>query len=150
MRLSIQTSVLNVSELERSISFYQDVLELPIVSRTDQVAALMIDDTNRRQVLVLRATTGRRPTHPGGGSIGLRLLALEAGSLDELQVIEERLIERQAFIGRRRTEAWEFVLGVDPDRIEFSVASSALGSGPIRTEDWENLDEIVYTIGEII
>ena len=33
MQLSIQASLLNVSDLDRSIAFYQDVLELKIVSR---------------------------------------------------------------------------------------------------------------------
>jgi|GEM_PF-2328948 len=149
MQLSIQATLLNVSDLEKSLAFYQDVLELPIVSRTDQLAALMVDDTNRRQVLVLRATAGRRPTHPGGGSIGQRLLAFEADSLDELQVIEQRLVERQAFIGRRRTPAYEVILGVDTDRIAFAVSSSVLGA-PIRREDWENIDDLVYMVGELI
>jgi hypothetical protein len=80
MRLSIQASLLNVSDLERSIEFYRDVCELRPVGRGDRVAALMIDETDRRQVLVLREVGGPH-LHAGRGSIGPRLLALEAASL---------------------------------------------------------------------
>lgn len=147
MQLSIQASLLNVSKLDRSIDFYRDVFDLRPVARADRVAALMIDDTNRRQVLVLREVGGPHPIHMGRGIIGPRLFALEAGSPRELDVIEQRLIERKAFVGRRRTETWEAIVGVDPDRIEVSVSSSLTGV-PIQSEDWTNLDEMVYEVGE--
>jgi catechol 2,3-dioxygenase-like lactoylglutathione lyase family enzyme len=147
MRLSIQASLLNVSDLDRSIEFYRAVFELRRVARGDRVAALMIDETNRRQVLVLREVGGPYPLHLGRGSIGPRLLALEAGSPGELDVIEQRLVERQAFTGRRRTETWEAVVGVDPDRIEVSVSASLTGT-PIGSQDWANLDRMIYEVGE--
>jgi catechol 2,3-dioxygenase-like lactoylglutathione lyase family enzyme len=106
MQLSIQAALLNVRNLHRSVEFYQNVLGLRPTAREDRVAALMIDETNRRQVLVVREVEGANPVHMGRGSIGPRLLALEAGTLDELEVIEHRLTERHAFIGRRvRREA---------------------------------------------
>jgi catechol 2,3-dioxygenase-like lactoylglutathione lyase family enzyme len=146
MQLSIQASLLNVSNLDRSIEFYRDVFELRMVARGDRVAALMIDETNRRQVLVLREL-GPHPNRVGRGSIGPRLLALEASSPGELDVIEQRLAKRQAFVGRRRTETWEAIVGVDPDRIEVSVSSGLTGA-PIQSEDWTHLDQMVYEVGE--
>jgi catechol 2,3-dioxygenase-like lactoylglutathione lyase family enzyme len=146
MRLSIQASLLNVSDLERSVEFYRDVFELRPVGRSDRVAALLIDETDRRQVLILREVGGPY-LHAGRGSIGPRLLALEAGSPGELDVIEQRLVQRQAFSGRRRTETWQAVVGVDPDRIEVSVSSGLTGT-PIALQDWANLDQAVYEIGE--
>jgi hypothetical protein len=107
----------------------------------------MIDETNRRQVLILREAGGQHPIHVGRGSIGPRLLALEAGSPGELDVIEQRLAERQAFAGRRRTETWQAIVGVDPDRIEVSVSSGLTGA-PIQGEDWTHLDQMVYEVGE--
>ncbi len=106
-----------------------------------------VNETSRRQVLVLRVVGGSHPIRVGRGIIGLRLLALEAGSLGELDVIEQRLIKRKAFVGRRRTETWEAIVGVDPDRIEVSVSSSLTGI-PIQSEDWTNLDQMVYEVGE--
>jgi catechol 2,3-dioxygenase-like lactoylglutathione lyase family enzyme len=78
MQLTLQASLLNVSNLKRSIAFYRDVLDLRPVSHADRVAALMISQENRRQVLVLRETVGPHPLRAGRGSIGPRLLAFEA------------------------------------------------------------------------
>ncbi len=83
----------------------------------------------------------------GRGSIGPRLLALEAGSPGELDVIEQKLAQRRAFSGRRRTGTWQAVVGIDPDRIEVSVSSGLTGS-PISLQDWANLDQMVYEVGE--
>lgn len=147
MELSIQAVLLNVRNLDRSIRFYQDVLELTVAARADRVAALMIHESDRQQLLILREVDGANPMHMGRGSIGPRLISLEATALDELDQIEQRLTTRNAFIGRRRTETWEAVVGVDPDRIELSVSASLTG-GPIVTKDWDHLDRMVYEIGE--
>lgn len=147
MQLSLQAAVVNVSNLDRSIEFYQGVFDLRPVGRADRVAALMIDETSRRQVLVLREVGGANSVHPGRGSIGPRLLILEAGTPDQLDVIEQRLTERNAFVGRRRTDAWEAIVGIDPDRIEVSVSSSLTGD-PIESAHWEHLDQMIYEVGE--
>jgi catechol-2,3-dioxygenase len=146
MNLSIQTALLNVHDLERSIDFYRQVFDLGLVSQGNQVAALMINDTDRRQVVVLREV-GTGALHAGRHSIGLRLLSFEVGSPDELEVIEQRLKDRNALVGQRRTEAWRAVIGRDPDGLELSISSSLTGD-PIQTDDWKVLDEMVYTIGE--
>jgi hypothetical protein len=99
-----------------------DVIDRP-AALGDRVAALMIDVTNRRQVLVLGEAGGPHPIHVGRGSIRPRLLALETGSPGELDLIEQRLAHRQALLGRRRTQAWEGIVGVDPDRIEVTVSA---------------------------
>ena len=147
MQLSIQAALLNVSNLNRSIEFYEHMFDLRTITREDRVAALMFDEASRRQVLLLRELGGANPVHMGRGSIGLRSLSLEAGTPDELDVIEQRLTERKAFIGRRRTETWEAIVGVDPDRIEVSVSSSLTGVA-IERADWEHLDQMVYEVGE--
>ena len=146
MDLTIQASLLNVRNLERSLEFYLDVFEFVQSAREDLVAALMINETDRRQVLVLREVPDRAPHH-GRMGIGPRLFALEARSLGELHIIEDRLVARRALVGRAKTETYEAIVGVDPDRIEVSVAASVTGS-PIRTEDWHHLDDMVYRIAE--
>jgi catechol-2,3-dioxygenase len=144
MDLTIQTALLNTTDLEQSIEFYRDVLDLRLISQGDRLAVLMINDTHRRQVLLLRAL-GRNAHHGGRGGIGPRALAFEAGSLEELEVIEQRFAQRQALIWQGATETYKAIMGFDPDRIEISVAASLTGA-PIRTEDWTNLDDIIYAI----
>jgi hypothetical protein len=68
-----------------------------------RVAAFMIHQATRQQVLVLREVGGPTPS--------TRLLALEAGSPHELDAIEQRLIQRQAFAGRRQTKRWQAIAG---------------------------------------
>ena len=72
---------------------------------------------------------------------------MEVGSREELGQIEERLTQREAVIGHRRTDTWEAVIGVDPDRIQITVSSSITGA-PIHASDWAGLDEIIYQIGQ--
>ena len=146
MELSIQSALLNVTDLQRSVEFYRDVFNLRLVSRGDRVAALMIDEKYRRQVLVLREL-GRNARRGGRGNIGLRMLSVEAGSLAELDAIEQRLVERQSLLWqRRRTAGYTSIMGVDPDRIEIAVASSNVPGTPIRSEDWKELDDMIYAI----
>jgi catechol 2,3-dioxygenase-like lactoylglutathione lyase family enzyme len=144
MDLTIQTALLNTTNLEQSIEFYCDVLDLRLQSQGDRLAALMINDNHRRQVLLLREL-GRNAHHAGRGSIGPRMLSFEAASLDELEVIEQRFEQRHALVWQGRTETYKAIMGLDPDRIEISVAASLTGA-PIRSEDWTNLDDIIYAI----
>jgi catechol 2,3-dioxygenase-like lactoylglutathione lyase family enzyme len=146
MQLTIQTSLLNVSDLDRSAQFYQEVFEFRLLSRIEGVVVLMISDMNRTQALALREVGGSA-LHSGGLSIGPRLLALEAGSCAELDLIEQRLVDLQALVGRRQTNAWRATVGIDPDRIKISVSSSLTGA-PIQRNDWNHIDEMIYAIGE--
>ena len=132
MELTIQTALLNVSDLKQSIDFYRDVFDLQVVSHADRVTALMVSEKDRRQVLLLRQL-GRNAYHGGRGNIGLRMLSFEVGSLQELEAIEQRLVERQALVWQGQTETYRAIMGLDPDRIEVAVASSLAGT-PITAE----------------
>src|ERR1700722_14069156 len=114
MQLSIQSILLNVSDLERSIAFYTEVFEFSVDAQEIDVAAVNVSASDRRQVLVLRKTNGK--FHPGRGVIGPRLFAFEAASLDQVHLVEARLEVRKALVGRRRANGWEAVFGFDPDR----------------------------------
>jgi catechol-2,3-dioxygenase len=144
MELSIQTALLNVTDLKRSIEFYQDVFELGLKSQQEEVAVLMVSETNRRQVLLLRELRGSSH-HSGRRSIGLRMLSFEVGAPDELDAIERKLAERHALVWRSETGTYRAIMGVDPDRTDICVASSLTGA-PISSEDWENVDDGIYAI----
>jgi catechol-2,3-dioxygenase len=142
MELSIQTVLLNVSNLEQSMAFYGDVFDLRPISQRDEAAALMVSEMNRRQVLLLRELPGKS-THAGRRYVGLRMLSFEAGAPYELDAIEQKLEERGALVGRGQTETYRSIIGVDPDRTEIAVASSLTGI-PISSEDWRKVDDAVY------
>jgi catechol-2,3-dioxygenase len=144
MELTIQAALLNVSDLKQSIDFYRDVFDLQVVSRADRVTALMVSEKDRRQVLLLRQL-GRNAYHGGRGNIGLRMLSFEVGSLEELETIEQRLVERQALVWQGQTETYRAIMGLDPDRIEVAVASSLAGT-PITAEAWRDFDDTIYAI----
>jgi catechol 2,3-dioxygenase-like lactoylglutathione lyase family enzyme len=146
MDLTFQTVFLNATDLNQSIEFYRDVFDVHVISRRDRVAALMISERPRRQVLIVREV-GRNAYHGGRGSIGLRSLSFEAGSLDELEIVEQRFAQRQALLWRRDIEGYRAIMGLDPDRVEISVVAGSSGS-PIQSQDWTNLDDMIYAIGE--
>jgi catechol 2,3-dioxygenase-like lactoylglutathione lyase family enzyme len=145
MNLSIQSILLNVSDLDRSVAFYSEVFEFSIDALETEVAALQVSESGRRQVLVLRATRGS--LHAGRGAIGPRLISFEAESLDQVDLVETRLDARKSLVGRRRAEGWEAVFGFDPDRNQVSIAAG-LSGGPIGADEWTMLDEAVYVVGE--
>jgi len=144
MELSIQAALVNVTDLQQSIDFYQTVFELRLTSRGEDVAALMIVEKNRRQVLLLRELPSR--SHRGGWhGGGLRMLSFEAGSPNELETIERKLVERNALVWRKETPTYRGLMGIDPDRTEICAASSLSGS-PISSDDWRELDDAIYAI----
>jgi catechol 2,3-dioxygenase-like lactoylglutathione lyase family enzyme len=146
MLLGIQGALFNVTDLDRSIKFYREVFGLAVVSSDAQVAALIVNDEDRSQVLLLREVRSlTAPIRTGTNSPGLRVLGFEAASLDELRIIEKRLTERNAFVGRRRTEGWTAIVGVDPDRTQIWVALGLHG-GPIGAGEWAHLDKIIYEV----
>jgi catechol-2,3-dioxygenase len=145
VNLSFQMILANVSDLDHSADFYSEVFEFPVLSRDDEVVTLLVNGQDRRQVLILRK--GNHRNHPGRGAIGARVLAFEAGSMEEADIIEARLKERASFSGRRRTQGWEAVIGFDPDRISVSVAANPSG-GPVKEEDWTSIDAAIYLVGE--
>jgi catechol 2,3-dioxygenase-like lactoylglutathione lyase family enzyme len=144
MNLSFQAILANVTDIDRSADFYSEVFEFPVLSRDTEVVTMMVNRADRRQVLILRKAHSSQ--HPGGRSIGARVLGFEAASMEEVDLVEARLKERTAFAGRRRNDGWEAVIGYDPDRIPVSVAANPAG-GPIKEEDWSSIDEIIYMIG---
>jgi catechol-2,3-dioxygenase len=144
MNLSYQMILANVTDLERSAGFYSEVLEFRIASRDNEVVTLMVNRDDRHQVLILRRAYGN--SHPGRKTVGPSLIAYEAASIEEVNLIETRLKERKAFVGRRRSDGWEAVMGLDPDRIPVSIAANPAG-GSISVEDWSSIDPSLYVVG---
>ena len=89
----------------------------------------------------------RRATHPGRGSIGIRVLGFEVASVEELDQVQKRLTEHHAFVGRRRNRNVGVIIGIDPDQCELVVVAGLSGH-PVQLEDWSDLDDIVEAIAQ--
>jgi catechol-2,3-dioxygenase len=142
MELSLQTVLLNVTDLGQSIEFYQGVFGLRPTSQREEAAALMINETTRRQVLLLREIPGQAH-HAGRRNIGLRMVSFEAGTPIEFDAILQKLVDRHALVRQWQTETYRSIMCVDPDRTQICVGSSLTGT-PISSEDWKDMDETIY------
>src|ERR1700744_4000549 len=97
--MRFQGAVVNVGDLQRSISYYCEVLECSLLSQADQLAAVGTSADDRTQAIVLRAT-GASPLD-GAGHIGLRAVLLQTDSHDQLERIAQALDSRKLLVSRR-------------------------------------------------
>jgi CBS domain-containing protein len=102
--------VLSVSDLTRSLDFYQPLLSYSVVSRDDDAALLAGPDGSQ---LYLRSL-GRRPG-PAGEGAGLDRAVWTAGSPDDLDRCMALLIEGDAFTSRDSSDGVDVLEGRDPD-----------------------------------
>ena len=135
--------VINVSDLDRSIAFYRQVLGFTLLSQEEQLAVVGASGGDRSQAIVLRAL-GSSPLG-GAGHIGLRAFLLEAESADQMDRIAGELESRRLLVTRREHSEWTAVVGRDPEGVTVVVTWHPGGT----TEDgWKVLDDFVYGIGE--
>jgi catechol-2,3-dioxygenase len=144
MKVTIHTAVLNVADLDKSVEFYEGVFDFPVIGQRGRATALLVNEDDFRQVLVLREV-GPNALHAGRGTLGPRVVGFEVGSSEELEVVEQRLKERSTPLAHTRRDTWEAILGTDPDRIEF-VAASSLTGAPISRADWRDIDSMVFAM----
>ena len=145
MEVTMQSLILTVGELERSIEFYTDIFDFPLVTQRQQVAILQINQAYRSQVLVLRESQGAR--RPGGGTIGVKVLGFEVALPEELDQIEKRLGERSANVRRLRRDSYEVIIGADPDHYAIAISASSTGR-PTQMAEWSDPDEIIEAIAQ--
>jgi catechol 2,3-dioxygenase-like lactoylglutathione lyase family enzyme len=145
MDVTMQSLTLTVGDLERSIEFYTGLLGFPLVAQRQQVAILQINQAYRSQVLVLRESQGAR--HPGGGTIGVKVLGFEVALLEELDQFEKRLAERHASVRRLRRDSYETVIGADPDNYAIAISASSTGR-PTQMAEWSDPDEIIEALAQ--
>jgi catechol-2,3-dioxygenase len=143
--MNFQGVVMNVADLNRSIDFYREVLGFTLLSQQEQLAAVSASDSDRTQVIVLRAF-GHGPVG-GARHIGLRAFVLEVNSADHLERIASELASRRVLVSRRDHSEWTAIVGRDPDGVAVVVAWHP--GGERTTEDgWRALDDFLYGIGE--
>jgi catechol 2,3-dioxygenase-like lactoylglutathione lyase family enzyme len=117
-----------VSDLDRSVAFYEDVTNLREILRADRMVVLGAQETSSF-TLCLRST--RSATHPGQQAVGVRSLVIDVVELPELDRIEARLHAHDLFGARQRiqeTHPFELVQGHDPDRLPLTFVAYEAGA----------------------
>jgi catechol 2,3-dioxygenase-like lactoylglutathione lyase family enzyme len=128
--------VMFVQHLERSVTFYEDVLGLQVTDR-DPTAALLAGAGGSQ--LILRAMGGNAP-HPLG-AVGVQYVIWTAASEPDLDRAEQVLRKRGAHISTRSSDGSTAVEGRDPDDIVVLVAypgpdEAPLHRLPVRVYGW--------------
>jgi lactoylglutathione lyase len=144
--MNLQTVVMNVSDLDKSVAFYRDVLGFSELATKDQLAAVYAEGNDRPQVIVFReiGTTGRLE---GARHLGMRALVVEVDSIKELDRVAAALEKRGLLASRREGDEWLAAFGRDPDGTAV-VAGASKSSTPITLQSWADLDESLYGVGE--
>jgi catechol 2,3-dioxygenase-like lactoylglutathione lyase family enzyme len=128
--------VMFVQDLDRSVSFYAEVLALKVADRS-ATAALLISGAGSQ--LVLRAMG--QHAHRALGSVGVQYVVWTAVSEADLDRCEQVLKSRSAYGQRRASQSVEMVEGRDPDDIAVVVAYPGpeqvpLHRLPVRVYGW--------------
>lgn len=132
----LDSVVMFVHDLDRSVSFYSDVLNLHVADRS-ATAALLIGA--KQSQLILRAM-GRGAEHALGG-VGVQYVIWTADDADDLARCEKVLKDRSAWRDSRTTEHVTAVEGRDPDDIVVMITypgpdQAPLHELPVRIYGW--------------
>jgi catechol 2,3-dioxygenase-like lactoylglutathione lyase family enzyme len=118
--------VMFVRELDRSVSFYTDVLGLEVVDRS-ATAALLSSPTAQ---LILRAM-GDNAAHPLG-AVGLQYAVWTAASQSGVDASEQALKNHGAHRSTRTGDGHTVVEGRDPDDVVVMVSYPGPDEAPLR------------------
>jgi hypothetical protein len=115
---TIRSTLVAVTDLNRSIEFYSELGPFGLIDRQDAVAVVGLP-TPSSIVLILRQTRDLHQVRHGQQSLGLRSITFNVGSLGELDRIESFLRSRSHFTSRRQIAegAAELLWGRDPDNL---------------------------------
>jgi len=114
-------AVLFVSDLERSIDFYQRLLGASVIAREPRADAafLRLDRSGNHHDLGLFGVGAQPPRPPG--SIGLYHLAWQVDTIDDLVRARQTLVDLGAQGGESSHGATKSLYGRDPDGNEFEI-----------------------------
>lgn len=114
-------AVLFVSDLERAVSFYGEVLGLQVAARVPQANAAFLRATgsdNHHDLGLFGIGAGVRKKH---GGIGLYHLGWQVDTIDELVSARDDLLTAGAYAGESSHGATKSLYGADPDGNEFEI-----------------------------
>ena len=128
------SAIMFVQDLDRSVSFYTDVLALRVAERSPTAALLASADGTQ---LILRAM-GHGAAHPLG-SVGVQYVIWTAAGPEDLDRCERVLKSRSAHQHSRSSAAVTLVEGRDPDDIPVMIAYPGPDQAP-----WHELPVRIY------
>ncbi|HEU5475919.1 MAG TPA: VOC family protein [Actinophytocola sp.] len=114
-------AVLYVRDVERSVTFYVDVLGFRVVHQGPGMAFLRAADSDNDHDLGLFGVGADAPAS-GHPAVGLYHLAWSVRTLTELSGFAARLAETGALVGSSDHVVSKSLYGKDPDGIEFEVS----------------------------
>jgi catechol-2,3-dioxygenase len=119
-------AVLYVRDLERSVSFYRDVMGFRVVDMTPDgfhgAAFLQApDSTNDHDLGLFEVGASAGDSPAGRSSVGLYHLAWEVETLADLENLMVRLAGANALVGSSDHGTTKSLYGQDPDGLEFEV-----------------------------
>jgi catechol 2,3-dioxygenase-like lactoylglutathione lyase family enzyme len=117
-RWTVRSTLVAVTDLDRSVAFYRELGPFEEVFREGSVA--MLGETSPASLtLILREVRSSHQTRYGQASLGLRSIHFNVGTLGELDRIESVLRGRELFSSRLQIAdgVSELVFGRDPDNM---------------------------------
>lgn len=127
----LQHLVLWVSNVERSVRFYCDVLGFEVKHQFPTAAFLKIPGTPDDHHLGLFEQTGVRP--PDERAARMYHAAWEVGELTDLSRARRRLVEARALVGASDHGSSLSLYAKDPDGLEFEIFWAVPGVESIGT-----------------
>ena len=117
-------AVLYVRDVDRSVTFYREVLGFrPVMEIPGRAAFLQAEGSTNDHDLGLFAVGGSAgPSGAGRSTVGLYHLAWEVDTLDELARIEAALTAASALVGASDHGTTKALYAKDPDGQEFEVS----------------------------
>ncbi|MDQ0369511.1 VOC family protein [Catenuloplanes indicus] len=117
-------AVLYISDLDRSVAFYRDVLgfrQVPMTPNGFRAAFMQAPDSTNDHDLGLFEIGPAGPSAAGRATVGLYHLAWEVDTLDTLEQVMVALANADALVGTSDHGTTKSLYGRDPDGLEFEV-----------------------------
>jgi catechol-2,3-dioxygenase len=115
-------AVLYVTDVERSVAFYHDVLGFRTVTSFPGAAFLQAPgSTNDHDLGLFEIGRAAGPSSAGRGTVGLYHLAWEVDTLAELERLAGVLADSGALVGASDHGTTKSLYAKDPDGLEFEV-----------------------------
>lgn len=123
----IGSVVMFVQQLDRSIRFYQDLLELQVIDQSP-TAALLVSPGGSELILRAMGSAGAHPL----GAVGVQYVIWTAADHEDLDRCERVLKERSAYRDTRSDGGVTLIEGHDPDDTVVMIVYPGPDERPLR------------------